>query len=509
MDVNTFNGSSVKILEMNMCSIEVLYQDVFKPLRDSVTTIRISNNLSPLLIADGTFNGLVLDELIMVKSGISMYGFLAGATVKFLDLSHNPISDQIWRLLGPSTKVNELKIRNISATTIDIISLQDTLTSLDMSLNKLVSIMSKNFMNAPNLMSLIMDNSNLVQLPTDFSLFLNKLVDLSLAGNRLTYLSQKQFKGMFNLENLDISNNQIQTIHKSFVDDFPKLISINLGNNPLHCNCELVWLVQWGHTLLASNTNTEVNTGTCSTPSITSGKQIHTMMSSDFSKCTTPVALLSFSESIVIDKPFGIYCIATGDPPPDIAIILPNDQVIQSRPVTTRRVTEDSKLNVASLQHIIPSYNCSYNGLYKCSATNAAGTVEEKQELNDNCEFSPKEFYFRFEFTLNLLNESTLDDNMTRPIYITKPYVKETDLSHLGYIIALIVITFVLISIVLVFIYYCFRKKAKQSYDIPYLPPMPMSSYNNNGVVPLPPKEPKVFYMYMPPIETWEMQTSM
>eukprot|EP00057_Strongylocentrotus_purpuratus_P018310 XP_011672784.1 PREDICTED: toll-like receptor 2 type-2 [Strongylocentrotus purpuratus] len=65
-------------------------------------------------------------------------------------------------------------------------------------------------------------------------------------GNFLSYLDEAIFSNNAKLTTLSLANNKFTSFNQStFQPIKPSLSSIDLSNNPINCNCDLKWLLDW------------------------------------------------------------------------------------------------------------------------------------------------------------------------------------------------------------------------------------------------------------------------
>nr|CAB3266365.1 slit homolog 2 protein [Phallusia mammillata] len=73
-----------------------------------------------------------------------------------------------------------------------------------------------------------------------------ELRKLHLNDNKIQCIQEGSFQSLINLEILLLNNNNLSAVPSTiFGDQLVNLRMINLQSNPLHCNCQLVWLTEW------------------------------------------------------------------------------------------------------------------------------------------------------------------------------------------------------------------------------------------------------------------------
>ncbi|XP_030841369.1 toll-like receptor 4 [Strongylocentrotus purpuratus] len=69
---------------------------------------------------------------------------------------------------------------------------------------------------------------------------------MNLQGNFLSYLDEAVFSSNAKLTNLSLANNKFTSFNQSTFQPIKlSLSSIDLSNNPINCNCDLKWLLDW------------------------------------------------------------------------------------------------------------------------------------------------------------------------------------------------------------------------------------------------------------------------
>ncbi|KRT81844.1 hypothetical protein AMK59_5731 [Oryctes borbonicus] len=123
---------------------------------------------------------------------------------------------------------------------VQLISLQ----KLDISKNQITALVENQFIKVPNLRK------------------------LDVSENRIKYINIHAFAGLKHLERLKMNNNQIVTIVEGTFLPLKHLKQLDISINPLNCNCDLLWILDWVEDLsvkLLSNSR-------CSAPPILDGR---------------------------------------------------------------------------------------------------------------------------------------------------------------------------------------------------------------------------------------------
>ncbi|RMC22939.1 hypothetical protein DUI87_00063 [Hirundo rustica rustica] len=263
--------------------------------------------------------------------------------------------------------------------------------------NFITVLRRRDFANMTQLIHLTLSRNTISQImPYAFS-DLRGLHALHLDGNRLTAIGEEHFKGLVNLRHLILSNNQLSFISPRSLDDFletiedldlsynnladvpwatvAKLSNVNtlarldmtsnklkkippdplfsrvpvyakskgspltslvlsFGGNPLHCNCELVWL---------RRLTREDDLETCASPPELMGKYFWSIREEEF-VCEPPmITHRTPGLATAVGRGASLKCKAVGDPEPYVRWIAPDGKLVAntSRTVSYRNGTLD------------------------------------------------------------------------------------------------------------------------------------------------------------------------
>uniref|UniRef100_UPI00398F82EE leucine-rich repeat and fibronectin type-III domain-containing protein 2 n=1 Tax=Pristiophorus japonicus TaxID=55135 RepID=UPI00398F82EE len=267
----------------------------------------------------------------------------------------------------------------------------ESLRSLHLDSNRLTAIQDNNLSGMVNLQHLIINNNQLINIvETAFDDFLATLEDLDLSFNNLQtvpweaiqgmvnlhmlnldhnlidYIMAGSFAELFKLARLDMTSNRLQTLPPDSLfarsqtgvispTPYTSTIILNFGGNPLHCNCELLWLRR-----LVREDDME----TCASPSHLAGKYFWYIPEEDFI-CEPPLITRHTHKVWILEgQRATLKCRAIGDPEPAVHWVSPEDKIIgnSSRLTSYRNGTLD--ILVTTVRD---------DGAYTCFATNAAG----------------------------------------------------------------------------------------------------------------------------------------
>ncbi|KAK9394246.1 leucine-rich repeat and fibronectin type III domain-containing protein 1-like [Crotalus adamanteus] len=274
-----------------------------------------------------------------------------------------------------------------------------SLRALHLDNNRLLLIGGEQLKGLPNLRHLILSNNqlqdispaafddfvgtledldlsynNLVRVPWDTIHRLHNVNSLSLDHNLIDFVPEGVFTNLLKLARLDMTSNKLKKIppdplflripvYAKSKGSPPSSLVLSLGGNPLHCNCELLWLRR-----LAREDDLE----TCASPSDLLGKYFWTIPEEEFI-CEPPVITRHTGRLVVMEGEGAVLrCRGVGDPEPSIHWVSPEGKVVAN---TSRTASYDNgtlEILIAAIQD---------TGVFTCIASNAAGEATTSVEL--------------------------------------------------------------------------------------------------------------------------------
>ncbi|XP_029311047.1 leucine-rich repeat and fibronectin type-III domain-containing protein 4 [Cottoperca gobio] len=275
----------------------------------------------------------------------------------------------------------------------------ESLRSLHLDGNRLTIIGPTDLTGLVNLQHLIINNNQLVKVSVQaFDDFLLTLEDLDMSYNNLKrvpwesiqnmaslhtlnldhnlidYIAEGVFGELYKLARLDMTSNRLRTLppdplfarsQTGAISPTPynAIISLNFGGNPLHCNCELLWLRR-----LIRGDDME----TCATPPHLAARYFWSIPEEEFT-CEPPLITRHTHKLWVLEgQRATLKCRAIGDPEPVIHWVSPDDRIVanSSRTSSFSNGTLDILVTVAR-----------DDGAYTCIAINAAGEATATVDL--------------------------------------------------------------------------------------------------------------------------------
>ncbi|XP_053545060.1 leucine-rich repeat and fibronectin type III domain-containing protein 1-like [Bombina bombina] len=276
-----------------------------------------------------------------------------------------------------------------------------SLRALHMNSNRLSALRHEHFHGLGNLRHLILGNNQISSVqPGAFNEFLSTVEDLDLSYNNLEELPWEDIGQMVNLNTLTLDHNLIDYIAEGTFTMLLKLVrldmtsnrlhklppdnlflrsqvlantrgssssnlAISFGGNPLHCNCELLWL---------RRLTREDDLETCASPEQLTDKYFWSIQEEEFI-CEPPLITRHYASKpfVMEGQSVNLKCKAVGDPEPSVHWIGPDGKLIHN---STRVVAHDN----GTLDIIITTLKD--NGAFTCIASNAAGETTAPVDLS-------------------------------------------------------------------------------------------------------------------------------
>ncbi|XP_018330847.1 adhesion G protein-coupled receptor A3-like [Agrilus planipennis] len=244
------------------------------------------------------------------------------------------------------------------------------LQRLDLSKNKIEALQNKQFEEVPNLRRLDISN-NLIKL-----------------------VEPQAFAGLKYLERLKLNQNLISTIQKGTFKTLTFLKQLDISNNPLTCDCELLWLLEWTQqqsVKIASNPK-------CSSPATFKGVPLRKLKIGTDIHCKSPaddkeipmIDLHLRNDQILFEgDSFRLKCISPFIPDTyqsetetksDLLWFWESSQKDVIRSFHTNNYFYSEKGLIES-EIIIPKINQNYSGLLYCQRTTDEGNFTKAINL--------------------------------------------------------------------------------------------------------------------------------
>ena len=294
------------ILSYNL-ALENIEIDAFSEISKSLTTLHLgSNNLNPSALRSLSFQNWPqlthltlsynnrlspLQESVFKNMGSLEYLYLQEVGLKRLDQSLmngliNILAIQLGynqiEIIADRTFVNSRKLLELHLTSQ---SIGDLSTAMEMNPNSFIGVENSlqvlDFTETPidsdslwasleslvELQELKLRKTGVNKIPDSAFLRNTKLRLLDLQENDLSDLPMAAFKGLqHNLNEVLLDKNKLSTISECAFKNFSLLTRIGLRENPLACDCKLVWLHRFLHAKLTDQYMYYKHGYKCSTP---------------------------------------------------------------------------------------------------------------------------------------------------------------------------------------------------------------------------------------------------
>ncbi|KAG7324258.1 hypothetical protein KOW79_012274 [Hemibagrus wyckioides] len=277
-------------------------------------------------------------------NSIRDYSFKRLSRLKVLEIANWPYLDTMTTNCLYGLNLTSLSITNANLTSIPYVALRHLvyLRFLNMSYNPIV----------------VIEGNKLHDLL--------RLQEFHLVGGRLAIIEPYSFRGLNYLKILNVSGNALTTLEESVFHSVGNLETLVLYDNPLACDCRLLWVFRRRWRL-----NFNRQQPTCASPEFVQGKEFK-----DFPDILQPNYFTCRKSRIRDRKPQQVYvdegttvhfaCQADGDPAPVIMWLSPQKQLITPKTIGRLTMFPDGTLEVRYAQ-------IQDNGTYVCIASNAGG----------------------------------------------------------------------------------------------------------------------------------------
>lgn len=287
-------------------------------------------------------------------SAIQPFSFLDLETLRSLHLDSNRLtqlgSDDLRGLVNLQHLIlNNNQLSRIFDTAFD--DVYATLEDLDLSYNNLRSVPWEAISKMVNLHQMSLDHNLIAFISEGTFTDLDKLARLDLTSNRLQKLPPDPIFGRSQ------SNAVVST-------PYGPLLTLSFGGNPLHCNCEVLWL---------RRLEREDDMETCASPASLKGRYFWSVREEEFI-CEPPLITQHTHKLLVLEgQTASLRCKAVGDPMPTVHWVAPDDRLISNSSRAT--VYENGTLDITITTP--KDY-----GTFTCIAANAAGESTASIELS-------------------------------------------------------------------------------------------------------------------------------
>ncbi|TKS86309.1 Leucine-rich repeat and fibronectin type-III domain-containing protein 5 [Collichthys lucidus] len=293
-----------------------------------------------------------------------------------LTLSRNTISYITPHAFADLENLRALHLNSNRLTRIgnDTFSGMSKLHHLILNNNQLVLIHQGAFNDLLALEELDLSYNNLDSIPWEAIQKMISLHTLSLDHNMLDFIPEGTFSLLQKLNRLDVTSNKLQKLPPDPLFQRAQVLAtsgiltsssfaLSFGGNPLHCNCELLWL---------RRLNREDDLETCASPQHLSGRYFWSIPEEEF-LCEPPLITRYSHEMRVLEgQRVALRCKARGDPEPAIHWISPEGKLVSNSSRTLVYTNGTLDILISTVKD---------TGSFTCISSNPAGEAHQTVEL--------------------------------------------------------------------------------------------------------------------------------
>ncbi|XP_026159415.1 leucine-rich repeat and fibronectin type-III domain-containing protein 5 [Mastacembelus armatus] len=293
-----------------------------------------------------------------------------------LTLSRNTISYITPYAFADLENLRALHLNSNRLTRIgnDTFSGMSKLHHLILNNNQLVLIHQGAFNDLLALEELDLSYNNLDSIPWEAIQKMTSLHTLSLDHNMLDFIPEGTFSLLQKLNRLDVTSNKLQKLPPDPLFQraqvlatsgvlTPSSFALSFGGNPLHCNCELLWL---------RRLNREDDLETCASPQHLSGRYFWSIPEEEF-LCEPPLITRYSHEMRVLEgQRVALRCKARGDPEPAIHWISPEGKLVSNSSRTLVYANGTLDILISTVKD---------TGSFTCISSNPAGEAHQTVDL--------------------------------------------------------------------------------------------------------------------------------
>ncbi|XP_006629870.2 leucine-rich repeat and immunoglobulin-like domain-containing nogo receptor-interacting protein 2 isoform X2 [Lepisosteus oculatus] len=367
------------------------------------------------------------------------YSFKKLFRLRHLEIDNWPMLDMFPANTLHSLNLTTLSVTNTNLSEVPFLALKHLsyLTHLNLSYNRISSIEAGMFMD------------------------LIHLQELHMVGAQLVTIEPHAFQNLRSLRVLNVSHNRLDTLERSVFQAPENLEMLCLDNNPLVCDCRLLWILQKRRSLSFCDTQPE-----CMTPEGIRGtpfRDFPETLLSYYVTCTKPKIRENKTQQLFINEgqTARMFCNAEGAPRPFVYWITPRRRLVTNKSNGRATVHDNGTLEI-KVSEVQDS------GTYICVASNAAGNDTYSASLAVKGLASDRSLY------ANRTSLYYTDTNNTSPngtnVYNT---TFALDLKTILVSTAMGCFTFlgvVLFCFLLLFVWSRGKGKHKNNIDIEYIP---------------------------------------
>ncbi|XP_010894227.2 leucine-rich repeat and immunoglobulin-like domain-containing nogo receptor-interacting protein 1-B [Esox lucius] len=432
---------NLKALEVGDNDLVFISQRAFHGLSslEQLTMQRCNLTSVPTEALSHLHNLLSLRLRHLTVSAVRDYSFKRLYRLKVLEISHWPYLDTLTPKGLYGLNITSLTITHCNLTAIPYQAIRHLghLRFLNLSFNPIHTVEGNKLQN------------------------LLRLQAFHLVGGRLATIEPYSFRGLNHLRVLNVSSNSLSTLEESVFHSVGNLETLALYNNPLACDCRLLWVFRRRWRL-----NFNRQQPVCSSPEAVQGKEFKDfpdILPADFFTCQKSRIQDHKALQRHVDEGTTVHfaCQAEGDPAPAIMWLSPKKQFITTKSAGRLSVSPDGTLEVRYAQ-------IQDNGTYLCIASNAAGNDTRPAHLHVHS-YSPNWPHQPNKTFAFISNQPSEDGNNGTRTQAAFPFDVKTLIiaTTMGFISFLGVVLFCL---VILFLWSRGKGNVKPNIEIEYVP---------------------------------------
>lgn len=217
----------------------------------------------------------------------------------------------------PSTILLDLRYNNIKKLSNNDFSRLTSLRTLLLQDNQIEQIDSIAFQPLANLELLYLSDNSIKELSLNLFIFLRKVRIIHLDKNKISHVDEGAFNGLPSLTTIHLQSNNISLVGGRTFSSLDKLETLRLDGNPLLCNCQLGWAINY------APLDGEKSSLKCAQPINLHGQLVRNMKPGELG-CSAPSATIASDHVTIASDHFNIttkqdlrlHCIVTGKPHP-------------------------------------------------------------------------------------------------------------------------------------------------------------------------------------------------
>uniref|UniRef100_A0A8C1S2T0 Leucine rich repeat and Ig domain containing 2a n=2 Tax=Cyprinus carpio TaxID=7962 RepID=A0A8C1S2T0_CYPCA len=371
LSLGVFSGlSNLTNLDISDNKVVILVDYMFQDLRN-LRSLEVGDN-ELIYISHRAFSGLLsLESLTLERCNLTV------VPTDALSHLHNLVSLHM-RYLSISTlhpysfkklfHLRHLEIDNWPS--LDVVPINSlhglNLTTLSITNTNLSTFPYQALRHLPYLTHLNLSYSRIRVVEGGLLRDLVRLRELRLAGSQLVSIEPYAFQGIRWLHLLNVSHNRLDTLERGVFHAPEALEVLLINNNPLVCDCRLMWLLQRRHSISFGDTQPE-----CSTPEGIQGrpfKEFKETLLSYYVTCTKPKIRENRTQMVSVEEGQSarLHCSADGTPRPTISWVTPRRRHLTNRSHGRVTVHNNGSLDIKAAE-------VQDDGVYMCVASNTAG----------------------------------------------------------------------------------------------------------------------------------------